>query len=424
MTGRIRLKEVFNRYANVVEDGELYMTTDTFIHQYLELYNDESSPTTNNSCQIQDNRHKNKYVTNLFCNILSKTKPGLITFQEFEDFEHLLSEPDALYRLLFELFDINRNGLIGFNEFHEITKHTENYQILPESFSSSQSAIIQLYFGKDRNHLLNYNEFCQFIHDFNEEFIQKIFQKYDYKNSGFIKIEDFYTIMTTYDGHLLTPIILKHMVQLASNYSCKLNSPEITEQEQQARMKYHQQKKTKHLGLDYHCNLRKKGKNNTFGKISYSFYSTFHHFLRKMTMIKLMYLHQTLGLRSTYLSRQDFLDYLNLRKEYNCQLNVTPAEFEILFELVDLIKIEIEKEKPHNHQKTKIKIENLGKLKYSDLILIAPDFKPMTKCEKIHLNKRPVNPNRSVEVQIYENAYRFALGAIAGKLLAIYWYLL
>jgi len=38
----------------------------------------------------------------------------LISFTEFQAFESLLSEPDALYKVAFHLFDINGNGEISY----------------------------------------------------------------------------------------------------------------------------------------------------------------------------------------------------------------------------------------------------------------------------------------------------------------------
>jgi len=38
----------------------------------------------------------------------------LISFAEFQAFESLLSEPDALYKVAFHLFDINGNGEISY----------------------------------------------------------------------------------------------------------------------------------------------------------------------------------------------------------------------------------------------------------------------------------------------------------------------
>lgn len=38
----------------------------------------------------------------------------LISFAEFQAFESLLSQPDALYKVAFHLFDINGNGVISY----------------------------------------------------------------------------------------------------------------------------------------------------------------------------------------------------------------------------------------------------------------------------------------------------------------------
>lgn len=56
------------------------------------------------------------YVLILFLNFINNYYSlfRLISFVEFQAFESLLSEPDALYKVAFHLFDINGNGVISY----------------------------------------------------------------------------------------------------------------------------------------------------------------------------------------------------------------------------------------------------------------------------------------------------------------------
>ena len=53
-------------------------------------------------------------ITNLVCTPLSFDR--LISFPEFQAFESLLCQPDAKYRLLFQLFDLDGKGSVTFGK--------------------------------------------------------------------------------------------------------------------------------------------------------------------------------------------------------------------------------------------------------------------------------------------------------------------
>jgi hypothetical protein len=49
--------------------------------------------------------------------VADTNKDGSISFSEFQAFEGLLCQPDALYKTAFQLFDKNGNGSVTFCEF-------------------------------------------------------------------------------------------------------------------------------------------------------------------------------------------------------------------------------------------------------------------------------------------------------------------
>ncbi len=77
-----------HQYADVVEDGELYMKADVFVRKYLGLYAEDDY---------------NPSAVKLIAGVVDTSKDGLVSFMEFQAFEALLCSPDALYRTAFQV---------------------------------------------------------------------------------------------------------------------------------------------------------------------------------------------------------------------------------------------------------------------------------------------------------------------------------
>lgn len=75
------------------------MTSDDFIIKYLGIFPSDA---------------RNNESICLLAGVVDPRKAGLISFSEFQTFEGLLCLPDALYKIAFQLFDINGNGMISF----------------------------------------------------------------------------------------------------------------------------------------------------------------------------------------------------------------------------------------------------------------------------------------------------------------------
>ncbi|CAH0777344.1 unnamed protein product [Bemisia tabaci] len=264
-----QLQQIFNKYATVEKDGELYMTDGDFIQTFLGVLPPEANA--------------NPESVKLLAGIVDTSKDGLISFSEFQAFEGLLCVPDALYETAFQLFDLNGNGMIGFKEFWEVMKKTELHHKMP---LNPDSDFLKLYFGKDKNRVVNYSEFSQFLHDFHEECGIEAFRQFDKSGSGFITALDFQNIMLLVKSHLLTNEVKDNLVASA--------------------------------GQGGH-------------KVSFPYFMAFTSLLNNMELVKRIYLNATQENREQEVTKEEFL--------YSAQMmsQITPLEVDILFSLCHLI---------------------------------------------------------------------------------------
>ena len=265
-----KLKDVFEKYASLEVDGVKYMTDEDFVIKYLELL-----PAAN----------YNKESLQLLCGVLDHSKDGRISFQEFQTFEGNLCVPDALYKTAFHLFDTNGNGTVSFEEFLGILSKTTLHKKIPFNYESD---FIKLYFGKNKDRQITYNEFSQFLHDFSEEYASVAFKAKDKDGSGFISSADFEEIMLSVKSHLLTPQISANLRSIAQG-----------------------------------------GPNGQ--SVSFAFFVAFLSLLSNMELIKKVYLNATNGSRTIEITKEEFL--------YSSQMmsQITPLEIDILFLLCDLL---------------------------------------------------------------------------------------
>lgn len=79
------------------------MTAEDFVVKYLGFF---------------DQTAYNAESVKLLAGIVDTSKDGLISYPEFQAFEGLLCFPDALYKIAFQLFDTNGNGMVSFGKTH------------------------------------------------------------------------------------------------------------------------------------------------------------------------------------------------------------------------------------------------------------------------------------------------------------------
>ncbi|CAL9690253.1 unnamed protein product [Knipowitschia caucasica] len=191
------LKNIFLKYASVVQEGECHMTPSDFVQSYLGLH---TQPL-----------HNPKTVE-LIAGVADTTKDGLISFQEFLAFESVLCVPDALFIVAFQLFDKTGTGDITFENVRDIYSQTTVHHHIPFNWDCE---FIRLHFGHKRNKRLSYTEFTQFLQELQLEHARQAFAQKDKNKSGTITALDFSDIMATIRHHMLTPFVEENLVSAA-----------------------------------------------------------------------------------------------------------------------------------------------------------------------------------------------------------------
>ncbi|CAG9795389.1 unnamed protein product [Diatraea saccharalis] len=262
------LYNIFLQYATVEKNGEKFITNENFIRKFLALFDEDD--------------YNNESVA-LFATIMDTNKDGLISFSEFQAFENLLCSPDALYRTAFQLFRRHENDYVTYEDFVGIIERSIYQQTLPFDLDST---FIHLYFGQNKSEVLKYHEFCQFLHDYNNEYSLEAFRRYN--KDGFIEVGDFKNIMLTVKQHLLTDALRSKV----------LNSKRFLQ--------------------DKH-------------KISFSYYMAFISLLYHMELFKRVYLYATKGDKKRPVTKDQFLHSAQMMSQ------ITPLEINILYSLCDII---------------------------------------------------------------------------------------
>lgn len=195
-----QLRAVFKKYASVqTQTGESLMTRDDFARRFLQMFQaDETNPET----------------VDLIGSVADTNKNGYISFPEFQAFEAVLCQPDAIYLTAFNIFDTTGVGSVTFEDFQTIVQHTLLHRLAPFDF---EGEFIQMHFGRARKRPVSYQEFTEILHDFHEAYAQVAFKKFDRDQNGFIRATDFYAIMTTLRPHLLSDFVRDNLIIAASS---------------------------------------------------------------------------------------------------------------------------------------------------------------------------------------------------------------
>ncbi|XP_049820136.1 calcium-binding mitochondrial carrier protein Aralar1 isoform X1 [Aethina tumida] len=265
-----QLQEIFAKYASIEKNGEKFMTAEDFVIKFLGLF---------------DEKDYNADSVRLLAAIVDTSKDGLISYPEFQAFEGLLCFPDALYKTAFQLFDTNGNGMVSFPEFAEVITKTELHKRIPFNMDSP---FIQLYFGRQKNRLVTYSEFSQFLHDFHEEYAIEGFRKADKDGTGFISVLDFQDIMLNIKSHLLTKEVQSHLIETATG-------------------------------------------SQSGRRVSFPYFIAFNSLLNNMELVKRIYLNVTNGHRTQEVTKEQFMHSAQAMSQ------MTPLEVDILFQLCDVL---------------------------------------------------------------------------------------
>ncbi|KAH8871467.1 Calcium-binding mitochondrial carrier protein Aralar1 [Schistosoma japonicum] len=328
------LRSVFNKYASLNINGQLFMTPKDFVIKYLRLFDEENYNVSSVNC---------------VASAADTTKDGLISFEEFLAFEALLCTCDSLYSWAFELFNHDGHGAISFDNFKKTLDLTSVNKEFPFNFDCD---FIKLHFSKDKSRKINYNEFTQIIHDFNDEHAIQAFKQMDKDNSGTITVHQFISIIIQLKSHLLTQLIKENLLTVALH-------------------------------------------GETDGRISFAYYMAFVTLLTNIELIKKVYLSRTHGNTKRELTKEEML---NEAQHFS---QITPMEMDILFQLTSLLR-----------KDGRVTYQDLCAITpvENDLLLYHTQSRLHGKSE----SNISLPHGRSVFMSILEQCYRFTLGSIAG----------
>ncbi|KAL7974899.1 mitochondrial carrier protein [Trichoderma sp. SZMC 28014] len=182
------------------ETGELYLGPDQFISAIAPKDEDY-------------HKIKREQYSILF-GVADSKGTGRVSLTDWSVFENLLLKPDAEYEIAFRLFDVDRTGIVKYDDFkrlYELNKGPEN---IPFDWDCEWA---KLYIGTNKNrHNLNYAQFSQLLRGLQGERIRQAFHRFDKDGDGYINPEDFERIIRETARHKLSDHLLENLHTLCN----------------------------------------------------------------------------------------------------------------------------------------------------------------------------------------------------------------
>ncbi|KAF6020616.1 SLC25A12 [Bugula neritina] len=276
---------------------------------------------------------------------------GYINFDEFQHFEGLLCQPDALYRVAFKIFDRNATGVLSFDEFRNTLQHTVLNKFVKFNFDTE---FVKLHFGAKRDRSISYHEFTQVLWEYQEEHALQAFRKFDENRSGSITLKDLKKILVNICPHLLSPYVEESITSLG----------------------------------DADSEL-----------ITYPYFKGLISLLNNMELMKKIYLQVTEKNKEKTVAQGEFL-----RNAQNFT-QVTPMEVRILYQLTGLMHKDGRLVYSDLDAVAPLDVE---KMPYALQSVTLGTIANMKESDAAH------SEGQSAFMQVLENFYRFFLGSIAG----------
>ncbi|XP_065053553.1 electrogenic aspartate/glutamate antiporter SLC25A13, mitochondrial-like isoform X1 [Rhopilema esculentum] len=331
------LRVVFYKYASVEENGERYMTPHDFVRDFLQM----------------DAACFNDLTFKLFTGCVDQTKDGLISFPEFQAFEALLCKPDAKYRLLFQLFDLDGKGSITFGEFQHVVKSCLPYAKFPFDFSTD---FTRAFFGEEKNLSLSYTDFTHFMQEFERQYLKQAFSQQLKKGrkDATITALQFGDIVRSLLAHKLSSYTAENIPSLASDSGSR--------------------------------------------RITLMFCLGFNELLDNLPSIQQLFKQLTQDDKFKSVTKEEVLRQAQRNRQ------VTPLQIEILFQLCGLA----------NPGVGKISLADVNQLVPKQNPLTV--FSKIHEIKKYDIKGKESDKEvkRSFGVQALESLYRFGLGSLAG----------
>ncbi|XP_066961578.1 calcium-binding mitochondrial carrier protein Aralar1 isoform X2 [Macrobrachium rosenbergii] len=326
-------------------------------------------------------RAKTENLREIFNKYASVEKNGekFMTAKDFvREYLGLYSEPNYninSINLLGGILDTSKDGLISFAEFHAF----EGLLCVPDALYKTA---FQLFDTKGTG-MVTFEEFVEVIKqttlhqkvpfNFESDFIKFYFGKERKRAVNYVEFSQF--LHDFHEEHAVQAF--KMFDQDGSGFITAMDFNDIM-----LNIKSHL------LTLPVQNNLVAAASSH---KVSFPFFIAFNSLLTNMELCKRIYLNSSGGSRTQEVTKEEFLHSAQMMSQ------ITPLEVEILFHLTELIS------------------ESSGKIVYSDLEALTPEQYMKVITRKLTDIKAVHSPEqRSVFIQILEQAYRFTLGSFAG----------
>ncbi|KAG6000810.1 hypothetical protein E4U21_005008 [Claviceps maximensis] len=194
-------KAHFNSHAvKDAQTGELYMGPEEFI---------------NAIAPVDEDYHKiNRDQYSILFRVADNKGTGRVGLTDWGVFENLLLKPDAEYEIAFRLFDVDRTGLVTFDNFRRLYDLNKGPNHLPFDWDCEWA---KLYLGsKKKRHNLTYAQFSQMLSGLQGERIRQAFQLFDKDGDGYIDPDEFERIIRETCKHKLSDHLLDNLHTLCN----------------------------------------------------------------------------------------------------------------------------------------------------------------------------------------------------------------
>lgn len=219
--------------------------------------------------------------------IADRKQTGKVLLNDWSTFDNLLAKPDSEYEIAFRLFDVDRVGLVKFDDFKRIYDANKGEDSLPFDWNSEWAS---LYIGaKNKRHTMTYPQFSQMLRGLQGEKVRQAFMHFDKNNDGYIEPEEFQRIIVETAGHKLSDHLLENLPTL--------------------------------------CNI------SAGSKISYANVRAFQNMIREMDLVELIIRNATAKSPDGKITRTDFLNEAARITRFSL---FTPMEADILFHFASL----------------------------------------------------------------------------------------
>lgn len=301
---------------------------------------------------------RNSYA--LLFKVVDQNGQGKASLADWNAFEQLLYKPDAEYQVAFRLFQSQTSAsspeVIDFDQFVKYYKENIPSDSIPVNWDSKWAS---LYFGTStKRHTMTYNQFSQMLAGLAGERVRQAFAYYDSDNTGYILPVQFQKIIESTLSHKLSDRLVSELGSI--------------------------------------CNV------GTTKNISYASVRAFLNVIHQTDMVEVLIekaAHEY-GRKDGYVTRQDFLNESSKSTRFAL---FTPLEIDVLFHFASL----------NSRKSDKICLDDFKSV-FDPTWQERMDIWHRNELAKVEAAKNAFVSPKSFLREVFESAYNFALGSVAG----------